>query len=59
MIGVGKVAEQKVFGKATSPEIVKLGPISVEEFAIGIVLVGYVEPHTGVFPSNYDFYVWF
>ncbi len=59
MIGVGKVAEQKVFGKGTSPEIVKLGPISVEKFAIGIVLVGYTRPHTGVFPASYDFHVWF
>ena len=59
MIGVGKVAEQKVFGKATSPNIVTLGPIGVENFAIGIVLVGYVKPHTGRFPSNYDFYVWY
>jgi len=59
MIGVGKVAGQKVFGKATSPGSVKLGPIDVEKFAIGIVLVGYVEPHTWRFPASYDFYVWF
>jgi hypothetical protein len=59
MIGVGKVAGLKVFSKATSPGILKFGVIGVEKFAIGIVLVGYIEPHTGGFPSNYDFYVWF
>ncbi|MFQ6044112.1 MAG: hypothetical protein ACE5PV_24925 [Candidatus Poribacteria bacterium] len=59
MIGVGKVAGQKVFGKVTSPEILKLGPIGVEKFAIGIVLVGYIKPHAGGFPSKYDFYAWF
>lgn len=59
IIGVGKVVEQKVLGKGTSPDIVKLGPINVEKFAIGIVLAGYIKPHTGVFPASYDFRVWF
>jgi hypothetical protein len=59
MIGVGKVAGLKIFSKATSPGVVKLGPIGVEKFALGIVLVGYTKPHSGSFPSKYDFYVWF
>lgn len=59
MIGVGKVAGQKVLAQATSPDILTLGPIVVDQFALGIVRVGYIRPHSGGFPSSYDFSVWF
>ena len=60
MLGIGKVAGTKVQGKATSPAIVMLGPVgSSAPFAIGIVIVAYIPPHTGVFPAGYDFMVWY